>query len=90
MRTDDIALLAALADAGSFSRLARGQGVAVSTLTRRLAALEAEFGLQLAERLPAGLRLTAAGARIAELGRPLLEAAGRITMAADALRAGWQ
>ncbi|HYC05791.1 MAG TPA: LysR family transcriptional regulator [Azospirillaceae bacterium] len=65
MGWDDLRLLLAVSRAGGLSGAARELGVNHSTVFRRLAALEAELGTLLFERLPAGYRPTEAGARLA-------------------------
>jgi DNA-binding transcriptional LysR family regulator len=86
----DLEDLVALARAGSFSGAARRRGVAVSTLSRRIEALEAELKLRLVDRQANGTRLTRQGEQIAALAEPLSEHIARIDRAADALRAGGQ
>lgn len=54
-------LLVRVADTGSFSRAARGSGVAQSTVSKQIAALEARLGAQLLRRTTRGLSLTEAG-----------------------------
>lgn len=51
----------AIAEAGSFSRVARNEGIAVSSIARRLDWLEAELGVKLFLRSPRRLVLTDAG-----------------------------
>ncbi|MBY0519272.1 MAG: LysR family transcriptional regulator [Sphingomonas sp.] len=72
---------------GSLTALARHHDVAVSTVARRLDALEAALGLRLLDRRANGVRLTAEGQRIAALALPLVDQAARIDRAATALRA---
>jgi DNA-binding transcriptional LysR family regulator len=86
----DLEDLVALARAGSFSGAAKRRGVAVSTLSRRIEALEAELKLRLVDRQANGARLTRQGEEIAALAEPLSEHIARIDRAADALRAGGQ
>ena len=57
----DIALFAAVAEAGSLSAAARALGSSQPTLSRRLAALEAKLGVTLLTRSTHGLTLTPAG-----------------------------
>lgn len=54
-------LLVRVADTGSFSQAARGGGVAQSTVSKQIAALEARLGAQLLRRTTRGLSLTEAG-----------------------------
>jgi DNA-binding transcriptional LysR family regulator len=51
----------AIADAGSFTRAAERLFVAQPSLSQQIKSLERELGGQLLERLPSGVRLTAAG-----------------------------
>ncbi len=51
----------AVATAGSFSQVAKAQGVAVSSVTRKIERLEAEVGAQLFNRGPRRVLLTDAG-----------------------------
>ena len=50
-----------VARAGSIRRAADRLGIAASSINRQILALEAEFGVQLFERLPRRMRLTVAG-----------------------------
>ncbi len=63
---DDLRILLALRDAGSLAGAAKLLKVDPSTVSRRLAALEAALGAQLVLRAPDGIRLNPAGARAAE------------------------
>ena len=83
----DIELLAvfrAVADHGSFTAAAKRLGYTQSAVSRQVAALEAELGATLFDRLPRGIRLT-------EPGRSLLPHAealtGRLALAREDLRA---
>lgn len=58
---NDVALLVRVVHAQSFSVAARERGVPVSTVSRRVARLEATLGLRLLERTTRRLRLTDAG-----------------------------
>jgi len=80
--------LAALARHGTLSAAARRRQVAVSTLSRRIAALEARLKLDLVDRRSDGARLTGDGMAIAALAEPLAEQLSRVTRAAEALRQG--
>ena len=60
---DDLRVFQVLSEAGSLGKAARTLGVDHSTVSRRLASLEAAIGTQLAVRNPSGLELTAAGSR---------------------------
>lgn len=82
----DLEDFVALAQAGSLSAAAKKRGVAVSTLSRRIEALENEFKLRLVDRRTSGVRLTRQGEEIAALAAPLSEHLARIDRAAHALR----
>jgi molybdate transport repressor ModE-like protein len=56
----------AVAESGSIQQAARRLGVNHSTVLRRLAALEAQLGCRLFDRLPGGYALTAAGNLLTE------------------------
>src|SRR5258706_12303888 len=60
----------AIADEGSFTRAAERLLVAQPSLSQQLKALEQELGGQLLERLPNGVRLTAAGKAFMPDARP--------------------
>ena len=66
LRWDDLQLLLAVARAGSFLAAGREAQAATSTISRRLAQLEADVGTPLVERRSDGVRLTEAGRRLAE------------------------
>lgn len=61
MRIDDLAVLRAVAAAGSLTQAARTLRRSQSGLTRQIQRLEAAFGVALLDRGPGGVRLTAAG-----------------------------
>ena len=75
-RTDDILselpTLVRLAQTGSISHAARDLGVPRSTISRRLARLEAALGVALAERTTRSFRLTDEGRRLANGAAGLL------------------
>ena len=58
---NDVALLVRVVQASSFSQAARERGVPVSTVSRRIARLEARLGIRLLERTTRKLRLTDSG-----------------------------
>ncbi len=58
---NDVALFAEVAAAASFSKAARARGVPVSTVSRRVARLEADLGARLIERTTRRLHLTDMG-----------------------------
>ena len=90
MTTDplDLAALSALHAHGSLSAAARRSGVAVSTVSRRIAALEAATGLVLVDRRSRGAELTEAGRRLANAARPLSRQLELIEAEVEALRGG--
>ncbi|MGA1857964.1 LysR family transcriptional regulator [Azospirillum sp. 11R-A] len=69
MNWDDLRVFLALADSGSLSATARRLGVDHSTVARRVAALEADLGVRLFDRLPRGYAPTAEGEEFAVLAR---------------------
>ncbi|MEJ8473999.1 LysR family transcriptional regulator [Roseibium algae] len=66
---DDLKFVLAVATYGSLSAAARGLSVNHSTVSRRLAGLEARIGTRLFERLPDGLSPTPAGTEAVESAR---------------------
>ncbi|HEX7637216.1 MAG TPA: LysR family transcriptional regulator, partial [Burkholderiaceae bacterium] len=62
----------AIAEAGSFSQVAKDRAVAVSSVTRRLDALEAELGARLFRRSPRRVVLTDAGEQLLPRARALV------------------
>jgi DNA-binding transcriptional LysR family regulator len=67
----DLQLLVAVRGAGSMLRAARRLGLAASTVSRRMTALERAVGATLIARGAAGVRLTAAGTALADCGTEL-------------------
>src|SRR4051794_35572525 len=61
----------AVAREGSFSRAAEALHVAQPAVSRQVALLEAELGVRLLDRSPAGVVVTEAGRRLAERGGAL-------------------
>ena len=88
MDNDDLRYLLAVAQLGSLSSAARRLDVSISTVARRLDALEAALKLRLVDRRINGVRLTPHGERIAAMAEPLVEQAARIKRTADALHGG--
>lgn len=88
MDSDDLGWLLAVAKGGSLSAAAKARGVAVSTVARRLDALENALKLRLIDRRADGARLTDEGARIAALAEPAIASTDRIVRAATAMRSG--
>ncbi len=74
---DDLRYLEALARAGDVATAARELEVSVSTLYRRLAALEASTGTRCLSRNAGPTTLTDAGLALAEAGRRMREALSR-------------
>src|SRR3546814_10467523 len=58
---DDLRIFMAVGRAGGIAAAGRALRLDHSTVVRRLAGLEEEMGARLADRLPTGVRLTAAG-----------------------------
>jgi DNA-binding transcriptional LysR family regulator len=69
---EELPTFVAVAAAENFSKVARAQGVAVSSVTRRIDALEAELGVRLFSRSPRRLVLTDAGERLLPQARAIL------------------
>jgi DNA-binding transcriptional LysR family regulator len=78
---DDLRIFVAAARAGSLTGAAQAVGVDAATVGRRVARLETALKSTLIVRSPTGLQLTAAGARMMELG---LDAEAVMTTAAGA------
>lgn len=72
MALDDRRMFLEVARTMSFSEAARDLGVPLSTLSRRVAALEDELGVQLLERTSRYVRLTEVGESYAAQVRPLV------------------
>ncbi len=72
----------AVVDEGSFTRGARRLGIAQPSLSQQIRLLEAELGGQLLERLPRGVRLTAAGRALFPEAQAAVRAAERAGAAA--------
>ncbi|CUH98858.1 LysR family transcriptional regulator [Leisingera aquaemixtae] len=73
----------ATAETGSLSAAARQLGLTQPTLSRQVAALEAELGVLLFERLGRALALTKAGHELLSHSRKMGEAANGLTLAAS-------
>jgi len=69
--------LVAIVDEGSFGRAAQRLYVSQPTLSQQIRALEAEIGGALVERLPRGVRMTAAGEALLPAARAALAATER-------------
>ncbi|WP_431514173.1 LysR family transcriptional regulator [Variovorax sp. DAIF25] len=74
----------AVGRAGTLSGAARSLRVDHATVSRRLAALEAELGLPLVERLPRACRLTAAGLEVFEQAKAMESASFAIARRSQA------
>src|SRR4051794_35427846 len=70
--------LCVAADAGTLGRAAIRLHVSQPALSKRLQSLEALVGVQLLDRSPRGVKLTAAGRRLYEHARPLLKQADEV------------
>lgn len=67
-----LSIFIAVADAGSFSKVAKSRGVAVSSITRRIDTLEAEVGARLLHRSSQKITLTDAGGTVLVSARHIL------------------
>jgi DNA-binding transcriptional LysR family regulator len=81
MDTAQLAAFVAVVDVGSFTRAAARLDVSQPTVTTRIQALEQAIGARLLERLPRGVKLTAAGADLLPYARDI------ITLTEDARQA---
>lgn len=91
MNLKQLKYLVAIVDEGSFSRAAERLFVAQPSLSQQIKALETELGGALLERLPKGVRLTAAGRMLLPEARAAVahaERAGRAARSALGLVAG--
>ena len=79
----DMTLFVEVARTASFSRASRNLGVPAATLSRRIAAMEREFGVRLFDRTTRRVELTEAGRRHAERCAHLVDEA---RLAQEALR----
>jgi DNA-binding transcriptional LysR family regulator len=70
------------AEEGSLSAAARALGMAQPTLGRQVAALEADLGVALFERVGKGFELTPSGIELLEYVRTMGEAAGSLSLVA--------
>lgn len=73
VRLGDLELLVTLASCASFTETAARRGVARSTVSRRVAELEALVGAELFDRSTRTITTTAAGARFLRHARPAIE-----------------
>ena len=86
MQLDHLACLIAVKRSGSLSKVAKAEGISVSTLARRLDTLESELKLRLVDRRMNGALLTADGERIAALAASVVDGLDRVARAAAAMR----
>ena len=92
----DLALFVEVAQTGNFTRAAAALGIPVSTLSRRISALERELGFPLIHRSTRAFRLTEAGeacyaqskALVAEAKRIQEDVAGVVSGTAGRIRVG--
>jgi len=87
MDLNRIAVFARVIEAGSFTAAARGLGVRKSSVSRSVAALEAELGIRLLQRTTRKLSLTDAGRTYYERARDALSGLEEAQQAAAALGA---
>jgi DNA-binding transcriptional LysR family regulator len=74
----DLRAYAAVVELGGMTRAARRLHVVQSSVSQAVKRLELEFGIELLERRPDGVRPTAAGAELAWRARRMLEEASRL------------
>jgi DNA-binding transcriptional LysR family regulator len=80
-------LLVTVAETGSLRRAGERQGISQPAASVRIRGLEHRLGLTLLERSASGSRLTAAGATVVDWARPVLDRAGELIAASEALSA---
>jgi DNA-binding transcriptional LysR family regulator len=83
-----LSCLVALVDEKSVTRAAAKLGMSQPALSHQIAAIERELGTAAVERLPRGVRPTAAGMAAAEIARTALDAADRAIAAGRAAGLG--
>lgn len=81
-------LFTAVVESGSVGRAARLLGISQPAASTRLTNLERQLGVTLLERGPTGSQPTDDGRLVADWTAPLLDAARRLAVSIDALRAG--
>ncbi len=82
----DLDDLIAIWRVGSLSAAAKRRGVAISTISRRIEALEVALKLRLVDRQAKGTTLTRHGEEIAKAAEPMAEQLVRVSRLADGLR----
>lgn len=85
---EQVRVLVAVADTGSFSAAARHLSKAQSAVSSAIANLEIDFDIQLFDRSRREPRLTQAGQALVDEGRALLNQAERMSAHAEGLSAG--
>jgi LysR family transcriptional regulator, nitrogen assimilation regulatory protein len=70
-----------VADAGSFTGASIALSIAQPALTRQVKELESDLGVELLQRLPRGVRLTAAGVTLYESAQKILAEVNRVKLA---------
>lgn len=88
MDLTDLRYLTATADTGKLLHAAKLLEIDVSTVSRRISALENELGITLLERDHSGVRLTPGGKIVANLARRILSNVEEIRHAADDIALG--
>lgn len=83
LRWNQVRAFLATVETGSLSAAARALGLTQPTLSRQIAALEAELGLMLFERVGRSLSLTQSGRELIAHVRAMGEAASHISMVAS-------
>ncbi|MCC7461106.1 MAG: LysR family transcriptional regulator [Gammaproteobacteria bacterium] len=86
LKLKDLRYLVAVADTRHFGRAAARCHVSQPTLSAQLRKLEGYLGVQLVERAPRRITLTAAGAAISARARSILESTAEIVTLAQTLR----
>lgn len=86
MNLEDLAAFVAVAEQRSFSKAARSLGIAKSTASQRVRALETHLDTSLIARSTRSFNLTDAGQALLERGREIVAAAAEAEQAVGALR----
>ena len=85
LKTDQLRYFVAVAEEGQITRAAKKLYIAQPALSQAIAQLETELGLQLLERHPKGVRLTAAGEAFLEKARAVVETERDVSLTAESL-----